>query len=157
MQAKLEHFSHPNIIKKKFCQTASKIAQGIPQRASRDQLLDVAPAIPHIVEAATYLQDWLHDTDLVVPYTGLGWFYYSQGAYERAESWLLKGYSVSQKRLGEEHLDVAASLDNLSTIYWNKGRYSEAELFCQRAIKIRRKLLDDNHLDIAQSLNTLGI
>jgi tetratricopeptide (TPR) repeat protein len=47
--------------------------------------------------------------------------------------------------LGEEHPDVATSLNNLAALYCSQGRYSEAELLYQQALEIRERRLGVNH------------
>lgn len=157
LRNKLNQSEQRDKLTKKICQVISVAARRIPERPSREQILDISPEIPHIAEAVTHLSDWLSDRDLISPYTGLGWYFYGQGVYDQAEFWLEKGYLISQERLGCEHLDVAASVNNLSTLYWNKGHYNEAELLCKQSLKIRLNRLGNNHLDTAQSLNNLGI
>ncbi|WP_339376807.1 tetratricopeptide repeat protein [Nostoc sp. 106C] len=47
--------------------------------------------------------------------------------------------------LGEEHLDVANSLNNLAGLYNSQGRYSEAQPLLQQALEIFERLLGANH------------
>ncbi len=157
LKIKINHSLYSDHLKQKICQVLSEIAQQIPERASREEILAATQFIPHLIEIATFLQDWLDDDNLVIPYTGLGWFYYSQGVYSQAETWLSKCCNISQTRLSSDCLSLAASLNNLSIIYREQGRYEEAELLCQQALEIREQQLGAEHLDVAQSLNNLAI
>jgi tetratricopeptide (TPR) repeat protein len=47
--------------------------------------------------------------------------------------------------LGEEHPDMALSLNNLAALYDNQGRYAEAEPLYQRALAIVEKVLGEEH------------
>jgi tetratricopeptide (TPR) repeat protein len=43
--------------------------------------------------------------------------------------------------LGEEHPDVAQSLNNLALLYNSQGRYSEAEALYKQALELKRRNL----------------
>ena len=58
--------------------------------------------------------------------------------------------------LGEEHPDVATSLNNIATLYYDQGHYSEAEPLYTQALALRRRILGEEHPDVASSLNNLG-
>ncbi|MEH2111484.1 tetratricopeptide repeat protein, partial [Nostoc sp.] len=47
--------------------------------------------------------------------------------------------------LGEEHPDVAASLNNLALLYNSQGRYSEAETLYIQALDLCERQLGRNH------------
>ncbi|ERT03715.1 TPR repeat family protein, partial [Lyngbya aestuarii BL J] len=61
------------------------------------------------------------------------------------------------KALGENHPDVATSLNNLANLYKSQGRYDEAEPLHQRSLAIWEKTLGENHPDVALSLNGLAL
>ncbi|MEH2316744.1 tetratricopeptide repeat protein, partial [Nostoc sp.] len=46
---------------------------------------------------------------------------------------------------GEEHPDVALSLNNLAALYDSQGRYSEAEPLYMQALDILERRLSANH------------
>ena len=52
--------------------------------------------------------------------------YQSQGKYEEALSHYLRALKILEKQLGEDHLDVAVSLNNLANLYQSQGRFDEA-------------------------------
>jgi tetratricopeptide (TPR) repeat protein len=58
--------------------------------------------------------------------------------------------------LGNEHPDVASSLNNLALLYYNQGRYGEAEPLFQDALAMYQRLLGQAHPDVAASLLNLG-
>ena len=95
--------------------------------------------------------------DLVSPFVGLGRFYQGQGLYDQAEPWYEQCLSLTQDRFGSDHLDIAISLNNLSSLYNSQGRYSEAESLCVQALKIHKLLLGEEHSAVAISLNTLAV
>ena len=62
---------------------------------------------------------------------------------------------MQQKFLGEEHPDVAFSINNLGRVLYKQGKYEEAEVLFQRALKIRRKSLGKEHPDTIRSKKSL--
>ncbi|MCP2732060.1 tetratricopeptide repeat protein, partial [Limnofasciculus baicalensis] len=113
--------------KQRFCQVMVGKAEKIPQTPTLEDIEKVNLAIPHIAAAATTQQDWLRDDDLIWPFVALGRFYEGKGFYQEAVPWREDCLSVTRKRLGENHPDVATSLNNLALLYDNQGRYDEAE------------------------------
>ena len=52
---------------------------------------------------------------------------------------------MRKKLLGEEHPDVASSLNNLASLYYYQRRDEEAEPLLLQALDMRKKLLGDKH------------
>ncbi|NEO49245.1 MAG: tetratricopeptide repeat protein [Moorea sp. SIO4A3] len=155
-QTKLAQLPEADGYKQRFCQTMVAVAKKIPETPTRDQITAVTPAIPHLAEAATALTDWLRDEDLLWPFVGLGRFYEGQGIYDQAEPWRKQCLEITRSRLGENHPDVATSLNNLAELYSSMGRYDQAEPLYQQALEMKKQLLGENHPDVATSLNNLA-
>ncbi|MFZ1025595.1 MAG: CHAT domain-containing protein, partial [Limnoraphis robusta] len=79
-----------------------------------------------------------------------------QGRYSQAEPLLIQALEMYQKLLGDEHPDVANSLNSLAALYTSQGRYSQAEPLLIQALEMYQKLLGDEHPDVANSLNNLA-
>jgi hypothetical protein len=116
-QAKLALREDGDELKRSFCQGMVEEAETIPQDLTKEQVEAVVLSIPHIAESATELEQWLEDEDLIPSFQGLGHFYEGQGLYEQAERWYEQCLEVTRRRLGEEHPDVANSLNNLALLY----------------------------------------
>jgi len=156
LHQKLTRLTDADELKRSFCQLMVKVVQVIPDRPTQAQIASVTPAIPHLGEAATVFQYWLSDEDLIGPFVGLSRFYSGQGNYEQAFPWCEKCLAITRKRLGESHLHVATSLNNLAAIYRLQGRYAEAEPLLLQALDLRKRLLGESHSDVAISLNSLA-
>ncbi|CCI37966.1 hypothetical protein MICAK_3720004 [Microcystis aeruginosa PCC 9701] len=52
---------------------------------------------------------------------------------------------MKKRLLGDNHPDVATSLNNLAALYDSQGRYTEAEPLYREAINIATQVLGDNH------------
>ena len=155
-QSKLEKIDSEGEFKRKVCQTLVNIARKIPQTPTQSQLEAVAVAMPHLAEVATVLVNGLENDKLILPFVGLGRFYEGQGSYEKALPWRKRCLSVVRDRVGQEHPDVARSLDNLASVYFQQGRYEEAESLYVEALEMRRKFLGKQHPMVAMTLHNLA-
>jgi tetratricopeptide (TPR) repeat protein len=63
---------------------------------------------------------------------------------------------IEEKKLGQDHLDTAKTLDNLGHLYFDTGQYAKAEPLYQRALKIREKILGAEHSSVAETLDDLA-
>jgi tetratricopeptide (TPR) repeat protein len=143
-------------LKRGFCQAMVTVAKKIPSAPIQSEIADFAPNIPHLAEAATTQIDCVSDKDLILPFVGLARFYHSQGDYSEAEPWFEQCLSLTKARLGENHRDVATSLNNLAELYKYQGRYTEAEPLYLQALELFQCNLGENHRDVATSLNNLA-
>ncbi len=143
--------------KSNLCKTLVKEAEKIPYSPTQEMIKSVEDAIPHLKELAKNLIAAMSDSDLIWVFVGLSRFYEGQGLYTLAEPWRLKCLSVVKNRLGEEHPDVASSINNLALLYNSQGRYTEAEPLYIQALALRRRLLGEEHPDVATSINNLAV
>ncbi|MEH1936246.1 MAG: tetratricopeptide repeat protein [Nostoc sp.] len=155
-QMKLDDSSEADKMKTNFTAQMVKVAKQIPPQPNREDILNLTPFISHIAEVATHLSDYLSNEDLIWPFTRLGWFYKGQGLYQQAEPWYKLCVEVAENRLGLQHPNVAATLNNLAELYKSTGRYREAEPLYQQALELTKRLQGDNHPDVATSLNNLA-
>jgi tetratricopeptide (TPR) repeat protein len=156
LQDKLAASEHNDKFRQAFAAAFVEISQKIPDSPTLEFIESVKEAIPHLEEVAQNLTDALRDEDLVLPFVGLGRFYKGQGLYTLAEPWCKQCLELSQRLLGEEHPDVAHSLNNLALLYYYQGRYSEAEPLLVQTLALRKRLLGEEHPDVAHSLNNLA-
>src|SRR5215471_9884123 len=63
------------------------------------------------------------------------------GKYDEALPLAERALEIRERRLGAEHRDVAAAIDNLAGIYTNRAEYLKAEPLYRRALAIREKAL----------------
>lgn len=154
---KWEGLEQADEMKQAFAATMATVAKKIPQQPTHKLIESVSLAIPHVVEVANHLTEYLSDEDLMWPFIGLGRFYDGQGFYNPAVPLLEHGLSVIQARFGSEHPTVATSISNLSSLYKSQGRYSEAEALSVQALELRQRLFGEEHSEVADSLNALGL
>ncbi|WP_298904387.1 tetratricopeptide repeat protein, partial [uncultured Nostoc sp.] len=101
-------------LKRSLCRVMVAVAKDIPDSATLEQINDITPATPHLAEVANNLIQYIADEDLLWVFLGNARFYNGQGLYNQALPWYEQCLEVTKKRLGEEHPDVATSLNNLA-------------------------------------------
>jgi tetratricopeptide (TPR) repeat protein len=89
--------------------------------------------------------------------TTLGKTYQALGLYPEAEPHLRAALETRRRLLDPEHVDVAASANNLASLLHDQGDRAGAEPLYREAIRIRRQVLGPEHPDLASSLNDLGL
>ncbi len=76
---------------------------------------------------------------------------------DTAEPLLRQSFEIRQRLHGDEHPEVAASLDHLGRLLRQRGDLTEAESLIRRGLDLRTKLLAPDDPDIAESLTNLGL
>ena len=76
--------------------------------------------------------------------------------YDKAMMLYRRALKVAVRKYGENHPDVAVSLNNIGSVYFDQGDYTKALEYYDKALKIRTELLGENHPDVAVSLNNIG-
>jgi tetratricopeptide (TPR) repeat protein len=142
--------------KRSLCGVIVIVAEEISDTPTLEEINAISFTVPHLAEVANHLIQYISDEDLFLPFLGLSRFYTGQGLYTQAEPWYMKCLSTVQDRLGEDHPDVATSLNNLALLYHSQGRYDQAEPLLLQALELYKRLLGENHLGIALSLNNLA-
>jgi tetratricopeptide (TPR) repeat protein len=153
---KLEASPHAEPAKSRYCTVMTDTSRTVPQTPSLDIIQNLTPLIPHIEQAVREYPEYIADEDLLWSYTGLARYYNGQGLYAIAEPYCQACLTATRTRLGDNHPDVATSLNNLAALYDSQGRYPEAEPLYLEALDLSKRLLGDNHPDVATSLNNLA-
>jgi tetratricopeptide (TPR) repeat protein len=153
---KLEASPHAEPAKRRYCGIMSKKSAEMPQNVTVEIVEDFKPFLLHLQASVGEYPEYIADEDLLWSYTGLALYYYGQGLYAIAEPYYQACLTATRTRLGDNHPDVAASLNNLALLYRSQGRYPEAEPLLLEALDLSKQLLGDNHPDVAASLNNLA-
>ncbi|GBO55492.1 kinesin light chain [Pseudanabaena sp. lw0831] len=108
-------------------------------------------------EKAIDLQEKLNlSLELAHSLNELGFLYYYQGKYNKAEPLYLRSLEIRERELGVEHSSVATSLNNLAELYNSQGNYNEAEPLYLRSLDIKEHQQEVDHPNVAISLNNLA-
>jgi serine/threonine protein kinase/tetratricopeptide (TPR) repeat protein len=90
-------------------------------------------------------------------YSIMGNVYLELGQNAKAEEMQRNGLAIAKELHGNEHPDVATSLNDLSMVLEHEGKLGEAEPMQREALAMRKKLLGKEHLEVANSLSNLGL
>ena len=139
--------NNPSVAKPSVASEFVKIAQGEVRRQRRDEALRLNQ--PLQLAQSAELQEAERLNQQVVQL-------YRQGKYNEAIPLAEKALAIREKVLGQEHPDVALSLNNLAMLYESQGNYTKAEPLLVRSLAIKEKVLGQKHPDVATSLNNLA-
>ena len=118
----------------------------------------------HYGEAVTWYRQALSlaadahvdDTTLANLHNDLAINLFFSGEYDSAGVEFETAADMRRAALGNEHPDVAASLNGLATVEVYLGRYLAADSLFHLALSIRETALGPDHPDVAKVLNGLG-
>ncbi|MGH7578958.1 MAG: tetratricopeptide repeat protein [Gemmatimonadales bacterium] len=87
----------------------------------------------------------------------LGSIHQELGLYDAAESLFARATTIALASYGEDHLEVAARLDNWAMVHKLKGDYPRAESLLTRALAIRSRALGPDDPALALTLGHLSV
>jgi tetratricopeptide (TPR) repeat protein len=87
----------------------------------------------------------------------IGNVYRDLGEYQKAAAMHREALAAWRGLLGNEHTNVADSLNNLASALVGQDKLAEAEILCHQALALNRKLLGEEHREVARSLNNLAV
>ncbi len=79
-----------------------------------------------------------------------------RGRYREALPLYQRSLRILEKMLGEEHPNVAASLNNLAMLHHDQGGYDQALPLYERSLRIWEKALGEEHPNVATSLENFA-
>ena len=71
--------------------------------------------------------------------------------YAQAESLYREALAIQVRVLGDEHPEVASTLENLGGVYFRTKRYDETLRLLDQVLAMRRKMLGDNHTAVGRT------
>ncbi len=97
------------------------------------------------------------DSAVALIWHDVGLFHYRAGRVAEAESAIRQALEIRRRVFGQEHREVAKSLNVLAVIYMQRGSNAKAELLFKEALAIQEKLLGPDDPDLASVICNLGI
>src|SRR5205807_1909845 len=114
------------------------------------------PLVPHALSVTAYADA----AGILEPaarlMNELGMLLDAKALHTEAESLLRRALAIGEGRLGSDHPNVAARLNNLAEILRKTNQLVEAELLLRRALAIDEKNFGPDHPTVAIRLNNLG-
>ena len=109
--------------------------------------------VPHVVSIAGRLEGIdAHPGAVGRLFSRAGRYLAERGRYAEAQALHTRALHVRENAIGPDHLEVAASLNDLAVVHWYRGQYAEAEPLNERALAIRESALASDHPMVANSL-----
>lgn len=118
--------------------------------------LGLYPEAERLLEGSLEHRRQLGEEAVAEGLTSLGLLRCDQGLYPEAEKLLRQALDVRRRLVGEEHPQVAQSLDHLATVLAARGRTDAAEPLARQSLEIRRQLHGEEHPEVAAGLALLG-
>jgi non-specific serine/threonine protein kinase/serine/threonine-protein kinase len=87
----------------------------------------------------------------------LGNAYRALAEYGEAQKHLERCVALRQTKLGADHPDTLASLNDLAELYQDRGRYDEAEALYKQVLQVCRAKLGADHPDTLITMNMLAL
>ncbi len=114
--------------------------------------------LSHVQTCAELIEKWILESQEATRLLDqAGGYLCERARFVEAEELCKQSLEIREKTLGQDHLDVADSLNNLGVLYHDQGKYDEAEQLHKRALEIRKKVLKPDHPDVANNLNNLAL
>ncbi|MFM6078454.1 MAG: tetratricopeptide repeat protein, partial [Dolichospermum sp.] len=135
-----------------------------------DRIQELTLAEEYLKQAIVLQTEFQQQENLATSLNNLAGLYRSQGRYNEAESLYLQSLDICKRQLGDDHLDVATSLNNqggsnslngLGNAYNSLGQYQTAIDFHQQSLKIKREIGDvqgegNSLIGLGNAYNSLG-
>lgn len=83
-------------------------------------------------------------------------FFKKHAEYKQCEADLNKLKESARKIAADDHLELAAILDNIALAYKEKGKLQAAEQLLKQSLLLREKFLPPEHLALAHAYENLG-
>jgi len=80
-----------------------------------------------------------------------------QGKIEEAERWLKRSVGLKVKALGQDHMEVAQSLNNLAAVYFEIKKYADVEPIAKRVLDIYTTNLGPEHPKVVVMTGNLAM
>lgn len=94
--------------------------------------------------------------NLAVSYNDIGSTLEHQKKYQESLDSKLKGLTIREECLDENHQDIAKSLNNIGNSYNHLNKPNDALIFENKSLEIRKKILPEFHPNIAKTYNNIG-
>ncbi|HEX5716141.1 MAG TPA: tetratricopeptide repeat protein [Thermoanaerobaculia bacterium] len=88
--------------------------------------------------------------------TQLALLHLIMNSYAEAEQFFEQALAAQRSTLGEDHPDVAVSLNHLANLSRRRADYAKAERLHVQALELQRRTLGEGHQDVAMSLSNLA-
>jgi tetratricopeptide (TPR) repeat protein len=123
---------------------------------TKGQQTELEHYLPHIQLVAEERSSDIEDSDIIVPYTTLGWVAEHQSDVGDAMKWKKLGLKQCRQRLGPKHPDTAIALVNLSHLLYSTDQLADAEPLMREALELMEAIHGPDDPRVATPLSNLA-
>jgi tetratricopeptide (TPR) repeat protein len=114
--------------------------------------------LPHALTCVELIEQWeMQSSEAAQLLSKTGYHLYERGQYIEAMSLCQHALAIREQLLGQDHPDVATSLNDLAVLCIALHQYEQVEPLCLRALAIQERALGPGHPDVAVTLNDLAM
>jgi len=110
---------------------------------------DYAQAEKHWLAALELAESGDDENRLTATLEHLAEAFWFQNKFDLAAPVLRRLLRMYERRLGEDHFDVAIVANNMAMLYHAWGKHADAEPFYMQALEIKQRVLGKNHPETA--------
>ena len=122
----------------------------------------VWPLCERLLAHARVAEQWIEQHAVKTRLSGrllnqTGCYLLDRAQYRDSFPLLKRALDIRVTATDEDHLEVAASFNDLAYLLIREGRFTEAESLVERALRIRERELGEQHSKVASCLSLLGV
>jgi tetratricopeptide (TPR) repeat protein len=137
--------------------TVRLVSQAFPDEAS-STWQQCERYLPHALTCVELIEQWeMQSREAALLLSKTAYYLYERGQYVEAMSLCQHALTIRERLLGQDHPDVATSLNDLAVLYIALHKYEQVEPLCLRALAIQERALGLDHPDVAVTLNDLAM
>jgi tetratricopeptide (TPR) repeat protein len=112
----------------------------------------------YLLDKATNFTDEFGLKSAVFLAEGFNWGSFSGGVdYKEELKYRLRASEISEKILGEYHVDTISSYNDIGIVYYFIGEYDKALEYYEKALEIKEAIYGEYNLSNATSYNNIGL
>lgn len=81
---------------------------------------------------------------------------FAEGDYEATAAVIRRQLATRREILGDDHVEVAITMDDLAVVQWTVGDFAGAEPLFRQSLLLNRRLLGADHPNLARAMNNLA-
>ncbi|MBN1426012.1 CHAT domain-containing protein [Candidatus Fermentibacteria bacterium] len=81
---------------------------------------------------------------------------FAEGDCEATAAVIRRQLAIRREILGDDHLEVAITMDDLAVVQWTMGDFAGAEPLFRQSLLLNRRLLGASHPNLARAMNNLA-
>ncbi|MGD1900301.1 MAG: tetratricopeptide repeat protein [Phormidesmis sp.] len=148
-RGKVQEIDFELIIGSGICEALIPIANTIPEKPLKKDLMAFADVYLHIEEVAEHLKTFTTDGNAIAFFKSLMRYYAGQGRYGKAEYWAKRRLDFSREKFGQQNEQTALAYKETGLIDFLQGKLNDALSNLEAAFKVQELISGEDSLEIA--------